>query len=557
MRNRKWIAAALACMMLAGVLAGCGADTAGGSGESNGSGGSGGSDASGAPVSSGGGDADGIAIYVGTTIFSESLDPVKGSMSYGYSFTNNALLKVDPDSEYVGDLATEWSVSDDALTYTFTLREGVQFSDGSDFTAADVVFTYDTVKENQGDNENVDLTRLSAVAATDDFTVEFQLSEPYSPFLDTVALLGIVPSDAYDSEAFNNFPIGTGPWQVVQYDADQQIIVEPNAFYYEGAPSIPRVTIVYLDGEAALPAAQSGQLDIAMVTANYASEAVDGMHVEALETMDVRNISLPVRPESTVKNADGEDVVVGNPVTSDIGVRKALAIGIDRETIIQNAFNGVGKPAYGFTDNLIWADTQLTSDNRRDEAVALLETAGWVDEDGDGVREKDGVPCEFTVYAASSDNDRYLLATALSEDAKALGVNIIVKTASWDEFEQLQYNSGIVWGWGQYSPTVLDSLFNSQLFMNGPYANVVGYDNSEADALIASAVSANNQGDAVADWKKLQQVANEDYPYLYLVNIEHCYFVSDDLDISLATQIPHPHGHGSPVICNMKDWTLK
>jgi peptide/nickel transport system substrate-binding protein len=533
MKNRKRIAIILVCAISVGMLAGC------------------------ASEENGDVESEGIAIYVGTTIFSESLDPVKGAMSYGYSFTNNALLKVNPDSEYAGDLATEWTVSDDALTYTFTLREDVRFSDGSDFTAEDVVFTYETVKENQGDNENVDLTRLDKVTARDDFTVEFKLSEPYSPFLDTVALLGIVPSDAYDSEAFNNFPIGTGAWKVVQYDADQQIIVEPNENYYEGAPSIPRITVVYLDGEAALPAAQSGQLDIAMVTANYADEKVDGMHIEALETMDVRNISLPVRPESVMKNADGEEIVVGNPVTSDVSVRKALAIGIDRKTIIQNAFNGIGKPAYGFTDNLLWADTQLDADNKQGEANALLETAGWIDSDGDGFREKNGIPCEFTVYAASSDNDRYLLAAALSEDAKALGINIIVKTASWDEFGKLQYNSGIVWGWGQYNPTVLDSLFDSKQFLNGPFSNVVGYENSEVDALIEAAMDANNQEGAIADWKKAQQIANEDYPYLYLVNIEHCYFVSDDLDISEATQIPHPHGHGSPVICNMKDWTLK
>jgi peptide/nickel transport system substrate-binding protein len=261
--------------------------------------------------------------------------------------------------------------------------------------------------------------------------------------------------------------------------------------------------------------------------------------------------------ETTMKNADGEDVTVGNNVTGDKNVREALAIGIDRATIIQNAFGGVGKPAFGFTNNLIWADTAINADAKRDEAKNMLETAGWIDSDGDGIREKDGIPCAFTVYAASSDNDRYLLAAALSEDAKTLGIDIEVKTATWDEFAKLQYSSGIVWGWGQYSPTVLDSLLNSGEFMQGPYSNVVGYNNAEADAAIKAAYDANNRPDAIESWKKVQQLANADYPYLYLVNIEHCYFVSDRLDISVDTQIPHPHGHGSPVICNMKDWTLK
>jgi peptide/nickel transport system substrate-binding protein len=500
---------------------------------------------------------EGIVIYVGTTIFDSSLDPVKGSMSYGYSFTNCALLRVNADSEYEGDMAAKWSVSDDALVYTFELRQGVKFSDGSDFTAEDVVFTYNTVNENQANNENVDLTKIASVKAADDHTVEITLSEPYSPFLDTVAALGIVPSDSYDDTAFDQYPIGTGPWKVVQYDANQQIIVAPNENYYEGAPSIKKVTIVYMDSDAALSAAQSGQLDIVMVGANYASEKVDGMHMQPFETMDIRMMSLPVLPEQTIKDSKGNDVAVGNNVTSDANVRKALSIGIDRETIIQNAFNGVGKPAFGFTGNLVWASTDTYTDNQKDEANAVLENAGWTDTDGDGIRENNGLKCEFTVYTASSDKDRYLLAVAVAEDAAKIGVKINVKTATWDEILKLENTNSIVWGWGQYSPTVLYSLFDSELFLSGGYDNVVGYQNGDVDRLIDTALSANSQENAISAWKQAQAAANADDPYLYIVNIEHCYFISDALDVSVGTQIAHPHGHGSPIICNMKDWTLE
>ena len=136
-------------------------------------------------------------------------------MAYGYSFINSALTKVSPESEYVGDLAKDWEISDDARTYTFKLRQDVKFHDGSDFTAEDVVFTYNTVKENQGDNANVDLSRLESVTARGDDTVVFTLKEPYSSFLDQTALLGIVPSDGYDSETFDTMPVGTGPWKIV------------------------------------------------------------------------------------------------------------------------------------------------------------------------------------------------------------------------------------------------------------------------------------------------------------------------------------------------------
>ncbi|MEA5023685.1 Oligopeptide-binding protein AppA [bioreactor metagenome] len=501
--------------------------------------------------------ADGIVAYVGGTIFDGSLDPVKGAMSYGYSFTNCALLRVNPDSNYEGDMATDWSISDDSLVYTYKLRENVRFSDGSDFTADDVVFTYTTVKENQAHNENVDLTKLASVKALNDYTVEFTLSEPYSPFLDTTACLGIVPSDSYDSKKFDQYPIGTGAWIVTQYDANQQIIVTANENYYEGAPAIKKVTFVSMNSEAAFSNAKSGQLDIVMIGPNYTSEKVAHMTTERFETMDIRMINLPVLKEQTMKNPDGKDIKVGNNVTSDINVRKALAIGIDRQTIINHAFNGVGKPAVSFTANLQWASTDTYADNRKVEASALLQDAGWVDTDGDGIREKNGLKCEFDVYAPGSDNDRFLLANAVAEDALKLGVKINVKTASWDEVANLQSTSGIVWGWGQYSPTVLNSLFNSQLFLKGAYDNVSGYANPQVDADIQKAFTSTTHDGAVAAWKAVQATANQDYPYLYIVNIEHCYLVKDSLDLSLDTQIAHPHGHGSPIICNMKDWNYK
>lgn len=502
-------------------------------------------------------DKDSISIYVGTSIFDSSLDPTKGAMSYGYSFTNCALIKVNPDSKYVGDMAEKWSISDDSLEYTFNLRKGVKFHDGSDFNAEDVVFTFEKVKNNQGENENVDLSKLKCVEAIDDYTVKFTLSEPYSPFLDSVACLGIVPSDSYDSEKFDQKPIGTGPWKVVQYDTKQQIIVEANEDYYEGAPEIKKVNIVNMDDEAAFSNAKSGQLDVVMVGPNYSKEKIDGMTINNRETMDVRNISMPCRKPETLKDNNGNDVQIGNEVTSDVAVRKALSIGIDRETIINNALSGVGRKAVGFTDNLSWGGVSDYEDNRKDEAEKILHDAGWKDTDNDGIREKDNIECEFDVLTSANDGQRYLLASALSEDAKKIGIKINAKQMSWDEIYKRSYTDPVLWGWGQYNPILLKQLFYSDEFLKSKTGNVVGYSNEKADKLIDEAINTNNQEVAVEKWKEVQKSVNEDYPYLYIVNIEHSYFISDNLDISEDTQIPHPHGHGAPIICNMKDWKIK
>ena len=530
------IAAVIALLCLgAVVLTGCG-------GSSSGSG--------------SGTDGDGISIYVGETIFDSSLDPVKGAFSYGYPVINNALTKVTPESTYAGDLALDWEVSSDALTYTFHLREGVTFHDGSDFTAEDVVFTYNTVKENQGGNDSVDLSRMASVEATDDHTVVFTLTEPYSSFLDQTACLGIVPSDGYDSRTFDTMPIGTGPWKVIQYDTAQKMILGANEDYYGGAPSIEQVTILDMEEDAAIASARSGELDLAMVSPNYVNEEIDGMHIENLETMDVRQISLPVTPQESYRTESGDTVTVGNDVTSDRAVREALSIGIDRQTIIDNALNGIGKPAEGFTDNLEWGNTESYEDNRKDEARALLEAAGW-EEGKDDIYEKDGLRCEFTVYAPSGDTARYQLAQAVAEEAEKIGIKIDVDQATWDELDTEAFTSGVVWGWGQYDPVVLRNLFYSGAFTGTGTANTVRYSNAEADRLIEAALDANSREASVEAWKQVQSVTADDYAYLYIVNIEHSYFVSDDLDISVDTQIPHPHGHGAPVINNMNQWTLK
>ena len=151
-----------------------------------------------------------------------------------------------------------------------------------------------------------------------------------------------------------------------------------------------------------------------------------------------------------------------------------------------------------FTDNLVWASTETYEDGRVDEAIKLLEDAGWEDSDNDGIREKGDLKCTFDVYSPGGDQDRYNLAVALAENAKNLGIDIQVKTATWDEVTTLQNTAGIVWGWGQYSPTVLYSLFKSDLFLTGGYDNVVGYKNGVVDQKIDEALAANNQEDAIA-----------------------------------------------------------
>ncbi len=496
---------------------------------------------------------DSLTISIGSGFEDGNFDPCTGYGTYGYGLFHTALLKITTEVKTEGDLATDYNVSEDGLIYTFTLRDDVKFSDGQKLIPEDVVFTFNTAK-NSG--SSVDLTMLEKAEVMEGNKVQFTLNKPYSPFTRTVALLGIVPEHAYNDTYASN-PVGTGPFKVKQLDVGQQLIVEPNEYYYGTKSQFKQITFLSIDEETALAAAKSGQLDLVMVNPEYAGETVDGMHIENIKTSDNRGFNLPCIPETV--NAAG--VTVGNNVTSDPVVRKALNIGISRQEIIDNALNGVGTASWVRFEGLPWANEDPSfQDGQAEEAKALLEAAGWVDTDGDGIREKNGLKCEFRISGRTDDLQRYNLAVALSENAKPLGINIIPEALDWTTCKQTARNVPTCIGTGDYSFIDVYNAFHSSFagvdVVN--LSNAAMYSNPAVDAYLDKMIAATSEEEAIELGKKAQYDgstgANVDFPYIWLVNIDHTYFVRDGLD--LGKQRIHPHGHGAPVIQNLNEWTF-
>ncbi|BCJ93838.1 ABC transporter substrate-binding protein [Anaerocolumna cellulosilytica] len=495
---------------------------------------------------------DALTVSVGGGFYEGNFNPCTGYGTYGYGLFHTSLLKITTNVKTECDLATEYQVSEDGLIYTFTLREDVKFSDGQKLKPEDVVFTFKTAK-NSG--SSVDLTMLENVEVIDSNKIQFTLNRAYSPFTRTVALLGIVPEHAYNDSYASN-PIGTGPFKVKQLDVGQQLIVEPNEYYYGTKSQFKQITFLNIDEETALAAAKSGQLDLVMVNPEYAKETVEGMHIETIKTADNRGFNLPCIPETT--NAAGE--TVGNNITSDPVVRKALNIGISRQEIIDNALNGVGTASWVRFEGLPWANEEpLLTDGRVVEAKALLEEAGWVDTDGDGIREKNGIKCEFRISGRTDDLQRYNLAVAFSENAKILGINIIAEALDWTTCKQIARNVPTCIGTGDYSFIDVYNAFHSSFsgvdMVN--LSNSAMYSNPTVDGYLEAMIAATSEDEAIEFGKKAQYDgttgANADFPYIWLVNIDHTYFVRDGLN--LGTQRIHPHGHGAPVIQNLSEWT--
>jgi peptide/nickel transport system substrate-binding protein len=496
---------------------------------------------------------DALVISVGGGSAGGNYDPCKGYGNSGINLFQTALLKINTLVQTEPDIASAYTVSDDRLVYTFTIRSGILFSDGVALTPDDVVFTYQTTKNG---GSGVDLTMVQSVEVVNGNQVRFTLNKVFSPFIRTTALLGIVPRHAY-GDGYARNPVGTGPFKVKQLDLNQQLIVEPNPYYYGTKSPFSQITILTIDEQAALAAAKSGQLDVVMVNPEYAMDTVPGMHIENIKTSDNRGFNLPTIPET--RNAAG--AVVGNNVTSDPAVRRALNIGISRQTIINNALNGIGTASWVRFEGLPWAnEAPELRDGQVEEAKRILDAAGWVP-GPDGVRVKNGIRCEFRITGRTDDLQRYNLAVALAENARQLGINILAESMDWASAQKIARSVPTCIGTGDYSYLDVFNAFSSTLagIDTVSLSNSPLYTNRTVDGYLNAMIGAKSEAEAIEFARKAQYDGttgvNVDFPYLWLVNIDHTYFVRDGL--SLGVQRIHPHGHGVPVIQNMNEWKYR
>ncbi len=244
------------------------------------------------------------------------------------------------------DLATDMSCSDDGLIWTVDIRNDAVFTDGEKLDAEDVAFTYNTLRDTSSVN---DFTMLKEAVAIDEDTVEFHMSRPYSIWPYTMAIAGIVPEHAYGAE-YGQKPVGSGRYMLKQWDKGQQVIFEANPDYYGEAPAMKKVTVLFMDEDAAYAAVLSGQADLAYTAASYAESQVDGYQLLDCETVDNRGINLPALPRQT--REDG--TVIGNDLTCDRKVRQAINLAVDREDLITDVLDGYGTPAYSVCDKMPW-----------------------------------------------------------------------------------------------------------------------------------------------------------------------------------------------------------
>ena len=534
---RRFTAIILTAGLATGLLAGCGGTA--GSMES-----------AGENVASG---EDSVIIAMGPTSEPEAgFDPAFGWGAGEHvhePLIQSTLTVTNPDLTIGYDLATDTSVSEDGLTWTVTIRRDVQFTDGEPLTAGDVAFTYNTVKETSSVN---DFTMLDRAEALDDTTVVFHMTRPFSIWPYTMAAVGILPEHAYDSRTYGTNPIGSGRYMLKQWDQGQQVILEANPDYYGEAPKMKQVTILFMEEDAAFLAAQAGQVDVAYTSATYSDQNIDGYELAAYETVDNRGFNLPAVPEGT----DEEGRQTGNDFTSDVRVRRAINLGIDRQEMIDHVLNGYGSPAYSVCDQLPWYSEASEVAYDPKEAGKLLDEAGWR-MGPDGVREKDGVKASLNLLFSTGDSVRQALVEDFADQMEELGIACTTEGVGWDTAYDRALADPLLWGWGAHTPMELYNIYHTE--EKSGSARYSPYGNEAVDAYMDQALASGDLEESYALWQKAQWdgttgVTQEgDVPWVWLVNIDHLYWVRDGLRV--AEQKIHPHGHGWSVVNNVDQWS--
>lgn len=497
---------------------------------------------------------DEIIVSMGARIPHE-FDPKERYGMYNEAhITHSTLLRRTADLEIVGDFAKNYTVSDDGLVWTFDLHDDFKFSNGEPVTAEDVKFSYEMLKE---DGKHWDLDFIDKIEIPKENQIVFKLKEPRSTFaMSQLVEVPIVPKAHYN-ENYKNNPIGSGPYMVVEYKPDEQAIFEINPYYHGKKPYFKKWTWVLLDENTALAALESGDVDMIYATPELADKEVKGCKLFDIESNDVRGLSMPYVKKGVINNSPDE-YPVGNDVTSDPIIRKALNVGMNRQKVVDTVLNGHGKPAYSVTDGTsFWNPESVIEDNKPEEAKKMLDEAGWI-VGADGIREKNGMKAEFDLYYPTKDALRTNIAVEASSQAKELGIHINLVGSNWEEMITKSHEISMLYAGGRHNPNQFFQSHHPSTAGKG-WTNVTFYNNPKVTEYLEKAMRASSLEEANKYWKLSQWDGDTgastkgDIPYVWLVRINHTYV--GDKRIDVGNQGMHSHGHDWSLIANIAEWT--
>ncbi|HSO13365.1 MAG TPA: ABC transporter substrate-binding protein [Anaerolineales bacterium] len=475
-----------------------------------------------------------VVMRVGWAGSPDTLNPGAAVLSEAYTIFGlvfDTMYQLQLDGSFKLSLAESVNVSDDGLVYTYKIRDGVKFHDGEPLTAEDVVFTYSLYQNTEGYPWMGDYTYyFENMEATDNNEVVITLSEAIPNIDAQLVFLYVLPKHIWEKEdavEFENFAmIGSGPFKMVEYKPNEFVHLAKNADYFGEAPKIDEVIFQTFESQDALvQAIKTGQVDmitempgtaVATLQEDPNVEVVNGAPFAPEVTDIILNQVLP-------ENCPPDDgLCTGHPALLDRNVRLALAHATDKQKIIDVVLLGYGTPGTALLpDGLgLWYNSSL-QDYAYDVAKAnqILDDAGYVDANGDNVREMpDGSQSlTFRINWPSDSIDSPRIAELLSEMWGQVGVDLEAQALDPDTLTAVCCPAFdfdvIIWGWGSDpDPNLLLSVMTTDEISTG--SSETGYSNPEFDELYyqqASELDLNKRKETV--WK-MQQIVFDDVVYI-------------------------------------------
>ena len=473
----------------------------------------------------------------------DSINPIMNEHCEIKHLLFDSLVARDGEGNLVPSLAKEWAYDEGTMTYSFKLEDGVKWHDGESFTADDVKFTIEAIKNPENGSENApNYEEISEINVISDTEIEFVLSEPNFAFLDYMTM-SIMPEhklqgeDLWESDFFKA-PIGTGPYKLESWDVGQAIVMVKNEEYFAGAANIDKVIFkIVTDDSAKALQLQNGELDLAQVTPKdaVAFKNSEELTVYDMTTADYRGILYNFWNEYWQKNAD---------------LIPAISYAINRQAIVDAVMLGEGVVAYSpIQMNKYNFDGVEKYDYDPAKAEEALVAAGC-EKDADGFWCRNGERISFTINATPGDQVRIDMAQIAAQQLQEIGLDVKANVPA----------EGIDWGgqecciigWG--SPFDADD-HTYKVFGTDHGANYSGYSNAKVDEYLTKARQTDVEEERAEYYKQFQIAMAEAPAYTFFCYID-AMFVADNAikGIDADTVLGH---HGVGIFWNITEWTME
>ncbi|MFD1178701.1 ABC transporter substrate-binding protein [Paenibacillus puldeungensis] len=447
------------------------------------------------------------------------------SLKIAHQVFDSLLEYKEGTTEVQGSLAESWQVSDNGLKYTFKLRQGVKFHDGTDFNADAVVFNFtrwsDPKSEYKFEGDSFDYFDsmfgpdgkrvIKEVKAVDPYTVEFTLNQPQAPFLQNLAMtsFGIASPTAIKEkkENFKNEPVGTGPFVFKEWKRNDSITLEKNATYWkEGLPKLNKVIVRSIpDNSARFNALQNGEIDL-----------MEDLSPDDLATLESNsNLQKIERPANNVGYVGFN---LKKKPLDNVKVRQALNHAVNKQAIIDAFFAGQAEPAVNPLPSSLWGYNDTVKDYEYDleKAKQLLAEAGY----------PNGLPNELTFYAMPVSRpympDGKKVAEVIQADFEKIGVKVKIESPEWatylDDAQAGEKDDIFMLGWTGDNGDPDNFLYTLLDKDAIPSNNYSYYANDKLHELLIAAQKETDQAKRAELYKQAQEIIKADAPWIPLVH---------------------------------------